>query len=115
MQWMRDTLPKDAVVLASPESGIFIPAWAGQRVVYGHPCETIRADERREQVISFWTGEMQEEELCRLVAENDVSYAFVGPREHSLGDSQPINWGQPIFQSDDTKVYAMSQACPTPE
>jgi hypothetical protein len=38
MDWLHENTPRNSVVLASPEMGLFIPAWAGRRVVYGHPC-----------------------------------------------------------------------------
>jgi hypothetical protein len=110
MNWMEKSLPKDAVVLASPDTGIFIPAWAGQRVVYGHPCETIRADERRQQVTAFWSGEMSPEEQVQFLVENRVSFAFLGPRERALGGFLPIEWGELIFESQDTQVYKLNGA-----
>jgi len=108
--WMEESLPKDVVVLASPDTGIFIPAWAGQRVVYGHPCETIRADERREQVVAFWSGEMSPNEQSRFLATNHVSYLFLGPRERALGGFLPVEWSDLIFKSQDTRVYKLDSA-----
>jgi hypothetical protein len=90
---------------------VFIPAWAGQRVVYGHPCETIRSDLRREQVIAFWSGEMPEDKRCRFITENDVSYAFFGPRERAIGNYLPGGLGDPLFESEDTEVYRLSSFC----
>jgi hypothetical protein len=110
MTWMEASLPKDAVVLASPDSGIFIPAWAGQRVVYGHPVETIRADERRDQVTAFWKGEMSPSELPHFLAENRVSYVFWGPRERAIGNALPPEGSELVFEAQDTRVYKLSHA-----
>ena len=108
MTWMRESVPKDAVVLASPDTGIFIPAWAGQRVVYGHPALTIRADERREQVVTFWGGDMPPDRVSQFLMANHVSYAFLGPRERELGGFLPRDSSQLVFESHDTQVYRLT-------
>lgn len=110
MEWMAENIPEDAVVLASPDTSIFIPAWAGQRVVYGHPCETIRADERRAQVMAFWTGEMSPDEKNRFLTSNHVSYVLLGPREEVLGGLLAMEWGNLVFESQDTRVYKLNSA-----
>ena len=110
MNWMEESLPREAVVLASPESGIFIPAWAGQRVVYGHPSETIRADERRQQVTLFWAGEMSPSEQAQFLAANHVSFIFWGPRERELGGFLPVEWSELVFESLGTRVYKLNTA-----
>jgi hypothetical protein len=110
MKWMAENQPKDVVVLASPDTGIFIPAWAGQRVVYGHPCETFHADERRDQVIRFWRGEMSPDETGQFLTTNHVSYVFFGPRERALNGSLPVGWGDLVFESQDTRVYKLNSA-----
>ena len=48
LTWLHDHAHFDDVVLAAPETGAFIPAFAGQRVVYGHPYETVDADHKRQ-------------------------------------------------------------------
>ncbi|HEC33410.1 MAG TPA: hypothetical protein ENI37_01685 [Chloroflexi bacterium] len=98
LAWLRDHVPHDAVVLCAPETGIFIPAWAGQRVVYGHPFETVDAEERRTQVERFWAGQRDPAWLDRL----DVDYLLYGPRERVLG-GPPL--GELLFEAGDTAVY----------
>jgi len=98
LTWLRENAPRDAVVLCGPETGMFVPAWAGQRVVYGHPFETVRAAEREEQVRRFWAGERDETWLHAL----NVAYFFYGPRERVLG---PPPAGEIVFETDDTTIY----------
>jgi hypothetical protein len=98
LAWLREHAPRDAVVLCAPETGIFVPAWAGQRVVYGHPFETVRAAEREDQVRRFWAGERDETWLHTL----NIAYFFYGPREKSLG---PPPAGEIVFETDDTTIY----------
>lgn len=47
----------DAVILAPPRLGLFVPAYTGSRVFYGHPFETVEAEAKRKIVEAFYRGE----------------------------------------------------------
>jgi hypothetical protein len=98
MAWLREHAPSDAVVLCAPETGMFVPAWAGQRVVYGHPFETVDAGERQAEVERFWAGERDPAWLEAL----GVDYFLYGPREHVLGGPPS---GERLFEAGDTAVF----------
>jgi hypothetical protein len=103
LAWLRDEGDHDAVVLCSTRMGLFVPAWAGQPVVYGHPFETVNADERRAQVESFWAGEMRAEERQAFLQENRVGYILV---ETETGDWRLETGGwRLVFESEDVRVY----------
>ena len=101
--WLRQNAATDEVVLCAPQTGAFVPAWAGQRVVYGHPFETVDAAKREQQVLDFWSGRMDEEQRAAFLCENRVNYVLVGPRERGLG-SVPVP-GTAVFDGGDTVVY----------
>jgi hypothetical protein len=98
LDWLRQRAPAEAVVLAAPQTSLFIPAWAGQRVVYGHPFETIQADERESIVKDFFTLPVGAE---RVLNAFNVEYILVGPRERALGDwVEGAGW--PVAYQNDT-------------
>jgi hypothetical protein len=102
--WLRDQ-PR-GVVLCAPEMGAFVPAWAGQPVVYGHPFETVNAAERRARVEAYWSGEMAAVERARFIEENYVHYVLVGPRERELAPpSSTMTAESPLFELGDVRVY----------
>ena len=78
MTWLHDHAQFDDVVLAAPETGAFVPAFAGQRVVYGHPYETVDADRKKQLVTDFFAGRSTDALL-------GVKYVLIGPRERTLG------------------------------
>jgi len=82
LQWLREQSSRDDVVLASPQIGLMVPAWAGNRVIYGHPFETIEAARKQAEVERFFAGQSDPGEL---VSRYDVRYIFVGPKERALG------------------------------
>ncbi|HJW84608.1 MAG TPA: hypothetical protein VJ754_09925 [Anaerolineae bacterium] len=99
--WLRLAAhaPRKPVVIAAPETGLFLPAWADVRVIYGHPFETLDAAETRSKVESFFAGTADRTDMLR-----GVDYIFFGPREKKLGEADP-GW-QPVFESGDVTIYA---------
>jgi hypothetical protein len=99
LKWLRDEGRPDAVVLCSPRMGLFVPAWAGQPVVYGHPFETVNAEERRAQVEAYWAEGMDAEERETFLRVNGVRYVLVELDEFEIGD-----W-RLVFEADGVRVY----------
>jgi hypothetical protein len=79
-EWLADHAEDDAVVLASPNVSMWVPAYTSQVVVYGHPFETVPNDERLDQVEDFYRGED-----CTTLLSDDppfvVRYILWGPQE----------------------------------
>jgi hypothetical protein len=101
LTWLHDHARFDDVVLAAPETGAFIPAFAGQRVVYGHPYETVDAEQKRQMVTDFFAGRS-------IKALEGVAYVFVGPRERALGtlDVSALPLSE-AFRSGAVDIYAV--------
>lgn len=98
--WLRDNVPHEARVLASPEIGLFLPAWADVRVIYGHPFETLDAERMKSLVEDFFAGRRDRDQLA---GELQVDYIFFGPRESRLG-APAADW-QPLFTSGAVTIY----------
>lgn len=107
LEWLRQEGDADAVVLCSPQMGAFVPAWAGQPVVYGHPFETVDAERRKAEVEAYWGGYMSTVDLEEFLQQNRVGYIFVGPRGWSLrGSVQDSEMaGRLVFEAGNVKVY----------
>ncbi len=83
IQWLDDHGEKDAVVLASPNISLWIPAYTQQVVVYGHPFETVPADLRLDQVREWYRG-LDCTTLLSDAVPFHVKYIFWGPQEKDL-------------------------------
>ena len=81
LTWIEANTTPDALILASPEMGAFIPAYTGRRVIYGHPYETVNAAAEQFAVEQFYAGELGEE----FLAARGVDVIVYGPREQTLG------------------------------
>lgn len=85
LNWISYRVDPQAVVLASPEMGIFIPARTGRRVVYGHPFESIDAERSRREVEEFYSGRLSPEAMKAFLRKNHVAVILLGPREKRYG------------------------------
>lgn len=110
-RWLSQNLPRDAVVLASASSSAFLPAWTGLRVVYGHPFESIHADERKQLIEKFYQGELSLQEQRIFLEENSVIAILWGMRESEIASRAMRNYLEqtyPIgYRSDKVTIYCV--------
>jgi hypothetical protein len=101
--WLGEHTPWTDTVLTRPESGQFVPAWAGNRVVYGHPFETIEAEIKREESAHFFSPDAAVADRRALLDRYGVHYVFV----HPLGtDLDPAALGlTPAWTGRDAVLY----------
>ena len=100
--WVDEVTSQSDVVLAAPVVSQWLPGWAGSRVVYGHPFETLHAATKEQQVLDWYAGE------CDAVLEQyDVDYVLYGPQEALLGDVSPcLSDLREVARVGDVTVYA---------
>ena len=106
LDWIEANTPERALVLASPEVGLWIPARTGRRVVYGHPFETVNAEVEKTAVTAFFAGGLPD--AAQFLKERQIDYIFYGPREHALGVLPLLPGWQPVYQSDGITIYAVA-------
>jgi hypothetical protein len=104
MAWLAENGAPDALVLAGPETGLYIPAWTGQRVWYGHRFETVDAERRRAQVEAFY--QVGDRSLLEESPPLRADYVWYGPRERVLSATwQPDPAWQPVYGLDEVSIY----------
>lgn len=87
IQWFQADGEKNAVVLASPNVSLWIPAYTDEVVVYGHELETIHATERLKQVEAWYRGQ----DCTTLLSDQvpfQVKYIIWGPQEKALSEDE---------------------------
>ncbi|MBW8011446.1 MAG: hypothetical protein FVQ83_09430 [Chloroflexi bacterium] len=106
-EWIDTNTPAEALVLAGPESGLFLPAYTHARVLYGHPFETLNAVAQEAAVTNFFSTDQSQEQAAGFLSENDVDFIFVGPRELSMGDVSWLADWPPVYQAGGVSIYAV--------
>jgi len=104
--WIKENTPSKALILSSPQIGLFIPAHTGRRVIYGHPFETVNAVQEGSSVVNFFASD-DDLERETFLQERQVDYVFYGPREAKLGMLPEVTQLQIVFDQEDVKIYQM--------
>jgi hypothetical protein len=82
--WLHEHTAWTDTVLTPPELGQFVPAWAGNRVVYGHPFETIDAAAREAEAARFYDALTPTSERRALLDRYGVRYVLSPGSESDL-------------------------------
>lgn len=104
--WLEQNTPANALVLASPQTGLFIPAQTGRRVLYGHPFETVNAEQEKAAVTGYFH---RGGASPTLLAQFPVDYVLVGPRELQLGEFSAPAGLRVAYQADGVTIYAVER------
>jgi hypothetical protein len=82
--WLNNNTPDGSIVLASPQASLWIPAYTTDRVVYGHPFETVNSRVKLEEVKDYYRGRD-----CSIPSRYGVNYILAGSLEQNLNFSLP--------------------------
>ncbi len=95
------------VVLGAYETGNYVAARAGNRVVLGHWAETLDWQKKFDQVEQFYGSTMDDAARRDLLARYGVRYLWVGPREHDLGSFDPsrVSYLEAVYSNSDVNIY----------
>jgi len=108
MRWLRENTSGGESVLCSTMSGIFVPAWAGNRVVVGHWAETLRLGEKQRNVTEFFDLNTAPRRRSEIRDEYDARYLLHGQWERRLGAYDPArdteHW-RPVWQGASMAIY----------
>lgn len=104
------TLPK-GVVLASPHASLWVPAWAGQQVIYGNDEATLDPAGKR-AAVEAWFSATDPAQCARLLsgavskaAPYTVRYVLYGPEEAAYGSTVCTDGLQRIARFGTVTLY----------
>jgi hypothetical protein len=107
LQWLESNTPPEALVLAAPRTGLFIPAHTGRRVIYGHPYETVQAETEKQAVQDFFSGRWSQAQRSEFLEQRGVDYVFYGPQERVPGNPLQMEELTPVFQSGEVTLFGV--------
>jgi len=106
--WINDNLPEKSLILAGPDTGLYLPAYTHAAVVYGHPFETLNAQHLEDAVIGFFSS-WNEEQIKNFIEDTQVAYLFIGPRERELGTLKLLENWQLVYENIAVTIYAIDK------
>jgi hypothetical protein len=104
--WLDIRTNSEDVILAAPVVGTWLPGWAGTRVVWGHPYETLDQAVKLQQVLDWYAAEAGDPICQDLLAQYNVRFILVGPQERRLGEAQCAESLRWMARSERVDIYA---------
>lgn len=113
LAWLNASLPADAVVLASFDTGNILPAYTDLRPFVGHGPETLYSDVKKARAEAFFGGQLDAAERQALYAEFGIQAIIYGPLERALAAdaSAPPLWaadGEQVYDAGGFSIYRLS-------
>jgi hypothetical protein len=109
-EWVGRNLPAGALVLAAPETGNRLPAYADVRVLYGHPFETPNAEAQRALIVRLYAWQATPEEAFGLLDELGLDYVFLGAWECQIGEPGWLGGLETVYDSGGVRIYQVSDS-----
>lgn len=112
-EWLRMRPDQNAVVLAAPQVGVWLPAWSGQPVVYGSAHQTLNAGQKR-SVVEGWYRNGDNGNCDALLdgtytahKRYQVQYVVYGPRERILGNAPCLTTLDRLVSFGSVQLYVV--------
>lgn len=103
--WLAQNTPVDAVILSSSDTGMYLPARTGRRVIYGHPFESIYAQESENYANQFFVNS----DTVANLQKRDIRYIFQGPRESLIGTPEVLKSLQLVYANDTVQIFQIPE------
>lgn len=85
MKWMGDRHNEDAAVLSTYKSGLYLPAYTGNRVYVGHWSETLKFNDKAQLADWVLYGPGSAGEKLEFLKAHDIKYIYFGNFERMRG------------------------------
>jgi uncharacterized membrane protein len=107
LDWLQASTSPDDTVLCAYETGNYVPARAGNRVLLGLGPETIHADRKRKEVGRFFDVGEADAWRRELLRQYGIVYVLVGPKERALGQFDPDDaaYLERVYVNEDYAIY----------
>jgi hypothetical protein len=105
LEWLSENSEKDDLVLAEPETGLLVPHLTGLRVIYGHPFETISADQELADLEKFIFQQPGARFYQEYVSARDIDYVFLSHKPNSQLSSWLEETGTLVISDASCTVY----------
>jgi hypothetical protein len=105
--WLEAHSDSDDTVLSSAQTGIYIPAWAGNRVFIGHWDQTIYLTEKEELLEGIFYAATPPARREEIIQAYGIAYLYHGPSERELGGYDPSldSIWEPVFSNAEITIY----------
>jgi hypothetical protein len=89
LDWLDGRSQPNDVILATHDTGAYLPVRVGGRAFLGHGLETVGAAEKERLVAHFFGATADDAWRRQLLTQYGIDYVFWGPQEQRLGPFDP--------------------------
>jgi hypothetical protein len=107
LRWLANQPAGECLVLAAPQLSLYVPGRSGCKVMYGHPYESVNAQQEEARVEAFYQGNLSEEEAWAYLLENRIDLIVYGEREADLGSPKILQALPVVFEAAEVRVYSV--------
>ena len=108
-QWINANTVKNDLVLAEERAGLYVPSVTGRRVVYGHPFETIRAEEELELLNKIFHLSQDDSYYENVLESRGIDYVLCSvDQEEKFINWLQMNW-KLVYKSNKIRIYDRQQ------
>ena len=107
VDWLRANTAHAEAVLGAYQTGNYIAARAGNRVMLGHWAETVDWQRKMDQVERFYYTATDDTWRVALLRDYRIAYVFWGTGERDLGafDPEGASYLERVFANETARVY----------
>lgn len=108
--WLRENVSQSAIILGDYQTGNYIAARTGQRVVLGHWAETVDFVNKETAVAQFFNQQTSHTWRQDFLKEFNISHVWYGPREQALGDFDPASaaYLTAVYQNKAITIFSIN-------
>ncbi|MBL7159691.1 hypothetical protein ISS85_04395 [Candidatus Microgenomates bacterium] len=108
INWLEQNTRPEEIVLSYFTAGNFIPAHAGNTVYIGNLSQTVKINQKYQQINNFFSGKFSLVEAESFLQQNKISYVFWGPQEKYWGkDLNQYSFLKKVYENEDVTIFAV--------
>jgi len=106
LAWINSNSGQKDLVLADPEHGLTIPSLTGRRVVYGHPFETVQAEDEAAFLEEVFYGQHKADFYQRALKTRSFDYVMLDSSQAQDFNRWLVDNRDLVFQSNEIMIYS---------
>ena len=109
-EWLAKHVSEDSLILAAPDTGNRLPAFADVRVLYGHPFETPSAEQQENLVNGLFQWDGGSDEGFERLITLGVDYVFYGKREVEIGTPTWLSMCNSVYEVQGVRILQVDDS-----
>jgi hypothetical protein len=103
--WIKSNTDENSLILAEEKVGLIIPSRTGRRVIYGHPFETVNAEQELKFVEGIYESIAENSLRMKNLDERNINYLLVSGEDWGNSNMDENERLVIVYQSPTVKLF----------